>query len=405
MRMLDLSPVEAAPASFGSDEVLSGVTLTREQPRTFGGQVLAQSIIAADRTVEGKALHSIHAYFLRPGDIERELFFSTQRLNDSRSFSTRRVQVFQDEAPMFSAIMSFQAESRGPEHTAVTMPDVPDPESLPMVSDYLGQLPHPIAQAVAWERPIDMRHVDAPLYTQPDSSSTEPRACVWFKTFDRLVHADGSEASDAEHRAAIAYASDYLPLEPALRRHGKFWLEPGLKSASLDHAMWFHRPARADEWLPVVVGAPSEFATNVLTLIVPKGNPAKVTGLNASLDKAKLVICAPAVPCGAATLKLSKATGITLKPVSEEQKVTDVRTKVETGEADAGLVYTTDAKASGDKVETIKIDSHGVVNHYLIAPTKSAANNKDAKIFIDYVNSKDGQAILAKAGFGPAASK
>lgn len=154
-----------------------------------------------------------------------------------------------------------------------------------------------------------------------------------------------------------------------------------------------------------VVGAPSEFATNVLTLIVPKGNPAKVTGLNASLDKAKLVICAPAVPCGAATLKLSKAAGITLKPVSEEQKVTDVRTKVETGEADAGLVYTTDAKASGDKVETIKIDSHGVVNHYLIAPTKSAVNNKDAKIFINYVNSKDGQAILAKAGFGAPATK
>lgn len=162
MRMLDLSPVEAAPASFGSDEVSTGVTLTREQPRTFGGQVLAQSIIAADRTVEGKALHSIHAYFLRPGDIERELFFSTQRLNDSRSFSTRRVQVFQDEAPMFSAIMSFQSDSRGPEHTAVTMPEVPDPESLPKVSDYLGELPHPIAQAVAWERPIDMRHVDAP---------------------------------------------------------------------------------------------------------------------------------------------------------------------------------------------------------------------------------------------------
>ena len=154
-----------------------------------------------------------------------------------------------------------------------------------------------------------------------------------------------------------------------------------------------------------VVGTPTEFATNVLTLIVPKGNPAKVTGLDASLDNAKLVICAPAVPCGAATVKLTKAAGITLKPVSEEQKVTDVRTKVETGEADAGLVYTTDAKASGDKVETIKIDSHGVVNHYLIAPTKSAANNKDAKIFIDYVNSKDGQAILAKAGFGAPATK
>ncbi len=221
MHMLSLTPVEPVPAAFGSDEVLSGVTLTREQPRTFGGQVLAQSIMAADRTVEGKTLHSIHAYFLRPGDIERELLFATQRLNDSRSFSTRRVQVFQEEAPMFSAIMSFQSESRGPEHTAVTMPEVPDPESLPKVSDYLGELPHPIAQAVAWERPIDMHHVDAPLYTQPDSSSTEPRACVWFKTFDRLVHADGSEASEAEHRAAIAY----LPLEPALRRHGKFWLD------------------------------------------------------------------------------------------------------------------------------------------------------------------------------------
>lgn len=102
-----------------------------------------------------------------------------------------------------------------------------------------------------------MRHVDAPLYTQPDASSTQPRACVWFKTFDRLVYADGSEASEAEHRAAIAYASDYLPLEPALRRHGKFWLEPGLKSASLDHAMWFHRPARADEWLLYVLDSPS----------------------------------------------------------------------------------------------------------------------------------------------------
>ena len=80
---------------------------------------------------------------------------------------------------------------------------------------------------------------------------------MWFKTFDRLVHADGSEASEAEHRAAIAYASDYLPLEPALRRHGKFWLEPGLKSASLDHAMWFHRSARADEWLLYVLDSPS----------------------------------------------------------------------------------------------------------------------------------------------------
>ncbi len=198
--------MEATPASFGSDEVSTGVTLTREQPRTFGGQVLAQSIIAADRTVEGKDIHSIHAYFLRPGDIERELFFATQRLNDSRSFSTRRVQVFQDEAPMFSAIMSFQAESRGGahrgHHAGGSGPRVAaDGQRLS------GAAPHPIAQAVAWERPIDMRHVDAPLYTQADASSTEPRACVWFKTFDRLVHADGSEA----RRRSTA------PLSPTLR--------------------------------------------------------------------------------------------------------------------------------------------------------------------------------------------
>ena len=138
--------MEAAPASFGSDEVSTGVTLTREQPRTFGGQVLAQSIIAADRTVEGKDIHSIHAYFLRPGDIERELFFATQRLNDSRSFSTRRVQVFQDEAPMFSAIMSFQADSRGPEHRGH---HAGGSGLVPSEGQRLsGPAPHPIAQAV-----------------------------------------------------------------------------------------------------------------------------------------------------------------------------------------------------------------------------------------------------------------
>ncbi|MDK7353898.1 acyl-CoA thioesterase II [Rothia sp. HMSC064D08] len=253
MTMLNLTPAEPV----GGDDAFTAVTLTRETPRTYGGQVLAQAIMAADNTVTDKVLHSIHAYFLHPGDITKELIFTSQQLNNGRSFATRRVQALQDDIPIFSAIASFQKPGRGPEHTAVEMPQVPEPEGLPSVSDYIGEVAHPVAQAVAWERPIDMRHVDAPLYTQPDASSTQPRACVWFKTFDRLVHADGSEASEAEHRAAIAYASDYLPLEPALRRHGKFWLEPGLKSASLDHAMWFHRSARADEWLLYVLDSPS----------------------------------------------------------------------------------------------------------------------------------------------------
>ena len=149
-----------------------------------------------------------------------------------------------------------------------------------------------------------------------------------------------------------------------------------------------------------LVGSQTEFATNVLTLIVPKGNPKKITGLDSSLDGANLVICAPEVPCGEATKKLAEAQGITLKPVSEEQKVTDVRGKVESGEADAGIVYTTDAAAAKDKADKIDIPDGGVVNHYPIAPTAKPENPAGAQAFIDAVTGKTGQDILAKHGFG-----
>lgn len=149
-----------------------------------------------------------------------------------------------------------------------------------------------------------------------------------------------------------------------------------------------------------LVGNQTEFATNVLTLIVPKGNPKKITGLDSSLDGANLVICAPEVPCGEATKKLAEAQGITLKPVSEEQKVTDVRGKVESGEADAGIVYTTDAAAAKDKADKINIPDGGVVNHYPIAPTAKPENPAGAQAFIDAVTGKAGQEILAKYGFG-----
>ena len=149
-----------------------------------------------------------------------------------------------------------------------------------------------------------------------------------------------------------------------------------------------------------LVGSQTEFATNVLTLIVPKGNPKKITGLDSSLDGANLVICAPEVPCGEATKKLAKAQGITLNPVSEEQKVTDVRGKVESGEADAGIVYTTDAAAAKDKADKIDIPDGGVVNHYPIAPTAEPENPAGAQVFIDAVTGKTGQEILAKHGFG-----
>ncbi len=151
----------------------------------------------------------------------------------------------------------------------------------------------------------------------------------------------------------------------------------------------------------LMAGAPSLFTTNVLTLIVPAGNPAKITGLDASLDGKKLVVCADGVPCGTATKKLAGLLGVTLKPVSEETKVTDVRTKVESGQADAGIVYVTDAKASGDKVKTIAISGADKVrNDYVIGATKDSKQAALAAAFIELVKGPDGQKVLAAAGFG-----
>ena len=149
-----------------------------------------------------------------------------------------------------------------------------------------------------------------------------------------------------------------------------------------------------------LVGNQTEFATNVPTLIVPKGNPANVKGIDSSLDNAKLVVCVDTAPCGHAAKELAKAYNVTLNPVSEEQKVTDVRTKVESGEADAGVVYKTDAVAAKDKVDEITIDNKGVVNHYPIAQTAKPSNPEAAQVFINAITSKSGQDILAKYGFG-----
>jgi len=142
------------------------------------------------------------------------------------------------------------------------------------------------------------------------------------------------------------------------------------------------------------------FARNVLTVVVPPGNPAQITGFDSSLDGSKLVICAPEVPCGSATATLAKHLGVTLKPVSEETKVTDVLGKVTSGEADAGIVYVTDAKGAGDKVETIAIPgADRVVNNYPITVLARAAQPQLAGEFITLVTSPDGQSLLAEAGF------
>ncbi len=147
-------------------------------------------------------------------------------------------------------------------------------------------------------------------------------------------------------------------------------------------------------------GPPVVFATNTLTLIVPKGNPARVTGLDASLDGKKLVVCADGVPCGSATATLARLLGVTLKPVSQETKVTDVRAKVETGQADAGVVYVTDAKASGSKVDTISIPGADQVrNDYLLGVVAGSRHPDLAKAFVSLVTGPEGRAALAAAGF------
>lgn len=148
-------------------------------------------------------------------------------------------------------------------------------------------------------------------------------------------------------------------------------------------------------------GSPAVFATNTLTLIVPAGNPAGITGLDSSLDGKKLVVCADGVPCGTATTKLARLLGVTLKPVSEETKVTDVRAKVETGQADAGVVYVTDAKASGSKVDTIAIKSADqVTNEYLLGVVNASKNAALAGQFVAFVMGSEGRKTLSGAGFG-----
>ncbi|MGB7964088.1 MAG: molybdate ABC transporter substrate-binding protein [Propionicimonas sp.] len=152
----------------------------------------------------------------------------------------------------------------------------------------------------------------------------------------------------------------------------------------------------------LIAGTPEQFTSNLLTLVVPTGNPAHITGLDSSLDGKKLVTCADEVPCGSATAKLATLVGVILHPVSEETKVTDVRAKVESGQADAGVVYVTDALASGDLVESVAIQrADQVRNDYLIAVTGSASAPGLADEFVAAVKGSRGQAVLAAAGFGP----
>jgi acyl-CoA thioesterase-2 len=244
---LDLTDTGARTA----EDIFTGPSQWMPTGRVFGGQVLAQSIIAAMRTLpDQRIVHSVHGYFLRPGDVELPITFSVDRIHDGRSFSTRRTQAYQRGLPILSMIASFQTQDEGLEHQ-VTMPEgMPDPESLPSAAEALTDFDHPIARFWATQRAFDIRHVDASIYASPDPER-RPRQAVWMRTV-------GPMPDDPDlHRAALAYATDYAILEPIMREHGIAWARPGLKMASLDHAMWWHRFARVDEWLLYVQESPT----------------------------------------------------------------------------------------------------------------------------------------------------
>ena len=219
--------------------------------RVFGGQVLAQALIAAMRTmVDGRAPHSLHSYFLRPGDINKEIAFSVEILRDGRSFSARRVHALQDGLPIFSMIASFQDPDAGLEHQSLMPQGVTPPEHLPSAADLLSAFDHPATNYWSKARPFDLRHASEPVYLQPAKQQLAEQL-IWFKALSELPDDPQLQA------AALAYASDYSILESILRRHGLSWAHPGLASASLDHAMWFHRPVRVDQWLLYAQESPS----------------------------------------------------------------------------------------------------------------------------------------------------
>ena len=220
--------------------------------RVFGGQVIGQALVAACRTVEGRAPHSLHGYFVLPGDPKAPIIYEVERIRDGRSFSTRRVKAIQHGAAIFSLSASFQVEEEGFEHQ-FAMPDVPGPESLPAEAE-IGRNLHPstppsVKAYFARERPIEMRPVEIERYEgvrQP-----EGRFHVW-------IRATGTLPDDpVVHRCVLAYASDMTLLDASLIPQGRTLFDATIQGASLDHAMWFHRPFRADEWLLYAQDSPS----------------------------------------------------------------------------------------------------------------------------------------------------
>lgn len=229
-----------------TEELFVGTSHWMPNGRVFGGQVFAQAVVAAQRTIApDRFAHSAHGYFLRPGDIEQPITFAVDRLFDGRSFSTRRAQAFQNGVPILSMITSFQDLDPGFDHQLDMPADLPAPEELAPSMSVVDGVERTEAQWLR-ERPFELRHVQHPIYLEVQGDRQAHQA-VWLRSTGPLPDDPNL------HRAALAYASDYGTMEPVMRRHGVPWATKGLKTASLDHAIWWHRPARVDEWLLYVL--------------------------------------------------------------------------------------------------------------------------------------------------------
>jgi acyl-CoA thioesterase-2 len=221
-------------------------------PQVFGGQVLGQALTAAYATVEGRPVHSLHAYFLRRGDFNMPIVYQVDRSRDGRSFTSRRVMAIQNGEPILTFAASFQEAEVGMDHQA-PMPQVAPPEGLqdegkPSM-EVLAQLPEKLARFLARERPFEFRRADDVNFLHPQPQPALQR--VWLRAVDKLPD------DDSLHRSLLAYISDYGLLNTASLPHGNSYLSGNLMMASIDHAMWFHRPFRIDDWLLYAMDSPS----------------------------------------------------------------------------------------------------------------------------------------------------
>lgn len=226
----------------------------------FGGQFVAQALAAAEQTVrEDQAAHSVHGYFLQSGDVRKPITYQVERIRDGKSFATRRVNATQDDRALFTLTASFQPEVTGLEHQYF-MPHTHGPEGLLSQSQiarkYMESKPDTARGQMSFERAIEIRPVDPVNILTPEARP--PLHSVWYRAVGTLPD------RPAVHRALLAYVSDLNLLSAAMRPHALTWVTPGVQSTSLDHAIWFHRPFRVDEWLLFVMESPSLSGTRGL---------------------------------------------------------------------------------------------------------------------------------------------